>query len=67
MTVTFVTAFLNMKEERPSCKNIETYLNLFQNLIDSNIQLHVYLSPDYYGLFKDKFSSEKVVIESIRL
>ena len=67
MGLTFVTAFLNMKEERPSCRKLDTYVSLFQHIIDSNINLHVYLSPDYYDMFKDRFSSDKVVVESIRL
>jgi hypothetical protein len=67
MGLTFVTAFLNMKEERPSCRKLDTYVSLFQNIIDSDVQLHVYLSPDYYEMFKDKFTSDNVVVESIRL
>ena len=67
MTVTFVTAFLNMNEERPSCRKLDTYVSLFQHILDSNINIHLYLSPDYYDMFKDRFSSDKVVVESIRL
>lgn len=67
MTLTFVTAFLNLKEERPSCRNLHTYVSLFQHILDSNINIHLYLSPDYYEMYRDKFSSDKVVVESIRL
>jgi hypothetical protein len=67
MTITFVTAFLNMKKERELYRSVETYISHFQNLVESNIQLHVYFSPDYYEVFKDRFSSDKVFVESIRL
>ena len=67
MPITFVTGLINLNEIRPPCKNIDRYLNMFQHLIDSNIQLHVYLSPDYYEMFKDRISSDKVVLASIRL
>ena len=67
MTLTFVTAFLNLKEERESYRDINTYVSLFQHLIDSNINIHVYLSPDYYEMYRDRLSSDRVVVESIRL
>ena len=56
-----------MKEERPSCRSLDTYMSLFQHLIDSNINIHVYLSPDYYEMFKDKLTSTSVFVEKIQL
>jgi hypothetical protein len=56
-----------MKRERELYRRLETYISLFEHLVDSNIQLHVYFSPDYYEIYKDRFSSDKVFIESIRL
>jgi len=67
MTVTFVTALLNIKREREVYRSVDKYISLFQHLVDSNVQLHVYLSPDYYEIYREKFSSDKVFIESIQL
>lgn len=67
MTVTFVTSFLNMNESRPSCRNIDTYFSLFQHLVDSRIQIHAYVSPEYYEICKNRFKSDYVFFESIQL
>jgi len=47
MTVTFVTAFINLNESRPIEKSIEQYLTLFEQLQLSGIRLHVFVSPEY--------------------
>lgn len=55
MTITFVTALLDLQEERPGEKTMETYLALLETLQAAGIRLHAFLSPSY---------AEKVVIRN---
>lgn len=47
MTITFVTALLDLHEERPGEKTIDTYLTLLETLQVAGLRLHVFLSPSY--------------------
>jgi len=49
MTITFVSAFLNLKEDRPVDKSIEKHIDLFNRLQSSGIRFHLFLSPEYRG------------------
>lgn len=49
MTVTFVTAFLNLREDRPVDKSLQQHIALFNQLQNTGIRFHVFLSPEYRG------------------
>jgi hypothetical protein len=40
---TFVTAFMKLPEERPGTKSIEFYFQQFKRLVDTGIQIHLFL------------------------
>uniref|UniRef100_A0A6C0ELV0 Glycosyl transferase CAP10 domain-containing protein n=1 Tax=viral metagenome TaxID=1070528 RepID=A0A6C0ELV0_9ZZZZ len=63
MTVTFVTAFLNLHEDRPADKSDERRIELFKQLEATGIRLHVFCSPEHAG----KFTVRNGVIEQISL
>ncbi len=48
MSLTFVTAFLDLREDRSKDKSVQTCFNHFQRLASSGIKLHVFMSPQYY-------------------
>jgi hypothetical protein len=47
MTITFVTALLDLQEERPGEKTVATYLALLETLQAAGLRLHAFLSPSY--------------------
>ena len=47
MTITFVTALLDLQEERPGEKTVATYLSLVETLQAAGLRLHAFLSPSY--------------------
>lgn len=49
MTVTFVSAFLNLKEDRPVDRSLDTHIDLFNRLQSSGIRFHLFLSPEFRG------------------
>jgi hypothetical protein len=50
MTVTFVTAFINLNEPRPKSRSNESRIQLFNQLIATGIRLHVFTSPEFREL-----------------
>lgn len=56
---TFVTAMIDLNENRPEGKDIKTYLKHFKELADTRVQLHVYISKSYYDQFVDTFGNYK--------
>lgn len=63
MSVTFVTAFLNLHEDRPADKSDQRRIDLFNQLEATGIRLHVFVSPEHVG----KFTVRNGVIEPISL
>jgi hypothetical protein len=63
MTVTFVTAFLDLHETRAKDKTNEARINYFNQLVATGIRLHVFVSPEH----RDKISITNGVIETISL
>lgn len=49
MQVTFVTALINLDEDRPVDKTLDRYLELFNVLQSSGVRFHLFLSPSYRG------------------
>lgn len=49
MTLTVVTALIDLHEDRPGEKDLSTYLTLLETLQASGLRLHVFLSPSYAG------------------
>jgi hypothetical protein len=68
MSLTYVTAFLNLYEDRSKDKSIESYFKHFQTLASSGIKLHAFISKEYieqYGHLIPNISN--VYIESLSL
>lgn len=47
MTVTFVTAFLDLHESRPTDRTAERRMELFRLLNDTGVRIHLFVSPEY--------------------
>lgn len=63
MSVTFVSAFLNLNEQRPADKSVDRHFELFRILQSAGIRLHLFLSPEYRG----RITLDNGVIEYVRL
>jgi hypothetical protein len=63
MSITFVSALLNLYEDRPEDKSLEKRITFFNELQESGIYIHLFLSPEY----KDKIILKNGVIEYISL
>jgi len=63
MTITFITALLDLHENRPDDKSIEKRIHFFNKLQESGIYFHLFLSPEY----KDKITLKNGIIEYISL
>jgi glycosyl transferase family 25 len=44
--ITFVTAFIDLNEDRYNCKSKDNYISLFKTLANSGISICLYLSPN---------------------
>lgn len=68
MSLTFVSAFLDLREDRSKDKSVETCFNHFQRLASSGIKLHVFISPQYYHYHKDSIpQTDNIYVELIEL
>ena len=47
MTITFVTALVDLREDRAGEKTSDTYLSLLETLQEAGLRLHVFLSREY--------------------
>jgi len=56
---TYVSALIDLKEQRPSGQSLNDYLKHFQNLANTNLPFHVFISSSYEESFKEKYSSYK--------
>jgi hypothetical protein len=63
MLVTFVTALIDLQEDRPNEKNVEKYLSLFERLNSTGIRIHLFVSPNY----ADRVHVSNGVIQTIQL
>jgi len=61
--ITYVTALIDLRENNPDGKSIETRLDYFNQLQETDIHIHLFLSPE----FKDKVTLKNGVIEYITL
>ena len=62
---TFVTALINLNEDRPEKKDIDSYLKNFKNLADTSLLFHVFISSSFEEKFKEKYSSYKNIYYEI--
>ena len=62
---TFVTALIDLNESRPDGKALNNYLNHFQNLADTNLPLHVFISSSFEEKFKQRYSNYKNIFYEI--
>lgn len=61
----FVSAFLDLNEDRTKEKSVEKYLELLHQLIETGIQLHLFISPKYANQIP--YASENFFVEFIDL
>ena len=47
MAVTFVTAFLDLHESRPTDRTADRRIELFRLLNDTGVRIHLFVSPEY--------------------
>ena len=52
-TVTFVTAFIDLNEDRTKDRSPETRINLFKNIAKSGVAICLYVSSKYENIGKD--------------
>ena len=53
---TFVTALIDLSEDRPTGKDSTTYLNNFKPLADTGLPFHVFISSSFEEGFKNQYS-----------
>lgn len=63
MQPTFVTALIDLEEDRPVDKSLQRYIDLFNQLQSSGIRFHLFLSPNFRG----RVSLQNGIIEYINL
>ena len=63
MTVTYVTAFLHLNEDRPIDKSVDTCFAHFQTLIDANIPIVLFLSKIFMNRIEPSANITIVPIE----
>lgn len=61
--ITFVTALINLQEERPDQKTLDTYISLFETLQSTGIRIHLFASSE----FVDKIQLTNGIVEQIEL
>jgi len=71
MSVTFVTAFLDLHESRPTDRSTQRRIEFFQKLAATGVRLHVFVSPEHADLLgpfngiKEVLSLEDLELYSI--
>lgn len=63
MSITFVSALLNLQEERPNEKTIDTYISLFEILQSTGIRIHLFASQE----FAERIQLNNGIVEQIEL
>lgn len=65
---TFVTAFIDLEEDRSKTRSPETCVEHFRHLVLTGIPIHLYVSPSYYSLVEPVISTAaNVYVEKISL
>ena len=67
MALTFVTAFLDLAEDRSKDKSVERCFILFQTLLTSGIKIHLFLSESFRGLYETHLQAPNLTVEFIEL
>jgi len=52
MPITYVSAFIDLKEEREERHTPVSRINFFEELASTGINIHLFLSPSYKGLYE---------------
>jgi hypothetical protein len=60
---TFVTALIDLHEERPSNRSVDFYLEKFETLVSTGINLHVFVSSSYESRIQESSTVKKTVLE----
>jgi hypothetical protein len=53
MSLTYVTAFIDVYEERANVKSLDSCIEHFKRLVSSGISIHVFLCESFYAKYKD--------------
>ena len=61
--ITFVSALINLQEDRPNEKTIDTYVSLFDTLQSTGIRIHLFASQE----FAERIQLKNGVVEKIEL
>jgi len=62
--ITFVTALIDLNEERPDTRKLNDYINYFKLLCSSNIKIHLFLSKNLVDRVKKEITNS-VFIKNI--
>lgn len=66
--ITFVSAFLDLREDRAELRSVEESMRLFSLLVSTNINIHLFLSPEYESIYNEKIGErDNVTISLINL
>jgi hypothetical protein len=63
MTTTFVTAFIELNEDRAGVRSVDTYLEKFEQLVQTGVNLHVFVSSLYSQHIREGPTLKKTIIE----
>jgi hypothetical protein len=68
MAITFVSAYLNLSETRPDDKPFARCLEYFKHVAETNIPLHLFLSPEFMPLYYEHIGErQNIRVEAIQL
>jgi hypothetical protein len=60
---TFVTAFIDLNEDRSDVRSVNTYLEKFEQLVRTGVNLHVFVSSSYSRYVTESQTLKKTIIE----
>ncbi len=67
MSLTYVTAFIDVYEERANVKSLDSCIEHFKRLVSSGISIHVFLCESFYATYKDVLPhSSNIYIELVK-
>jgi len=64
--VTFVSAFILLNESRPNEKNVDTYFSQFKRLVESGVNIHLFLQSSMISKYKETIGNPSNVYIQIQ-
>lgn len=65
MTTTFVSALIDLNENRPIGKGLSNYLEHFKYLANTGLPFHVFVSSSFHDKFKEVYQSYKNIYSEV--